>query len=43
MWPVWKPNAEYRVREHLIETEAEKLLAALKRSLGCLLGAESLG
>jgi site-specific recombinase XerD len=29
---VWKPNAEYRVREHLIETEAEKLLAALKRN-----------
>jgi site-specific recombinase XerD len=30
MWPVRKPNAEYRVREHLTETELEKLLAALK-------------
>jgi integrase len=28
--PVRRPNAEYRVREHLTETEIEKLLAALK-------------
>src|SRR5215468_9161287 len=32
MWPVRKPNAEYRVREHLTETEVEKLVAALKRN-----------
>ena len=30
MRPVRKPNAEYRVREHLTETEIDKLLAALK-------------
>ena len=28
MRPVRRPNAEYRVREHLTETEIEKLLAA---------------
>jgi integrase len=28
--PVRKANAEYRVREHLTETEVEKLIAALK-------------
>ena len=32
MRPVRRPNAEYRVREHLTETEIEKLLAALKRN-----------
>jgi integrase len=30
MRPVRKPNAEYRVREHLTETEIEKLVAALR-------------
>jgi site-specific recombinase XerD len=30
MRPVRRPNAEYRVREHLTETEVEKLLTALK-------------
>jgi hypothetical protein len=30
MRPVRKANAEYRVREHLTETEINKLLAALK-------------
>ena len=30
MRPVRRANAEYRVREHLTETEIEKLLAALK-------------
>jgi integrase len=30
--PVRKANAEYRVREHLTETEIEKLLAALRRN-----------
>jgi integrase len=30
--PVRKPNATYRVREHLTEGEIEKLLAALKRN-----------
>ena len=30
MRPVRRPNAEYRVREHLTETAVEKLLAALK-------------
>jgi len=30
MRPVRRANAEYRVREHLTETEVEKLLAALK-------------
>jgi integrase len=30
MRPVRKPNVEYRVREHLTETEVEKLLAELK-------------
>jgi integrase len=30
MRPVRRPNAEYRVREHLTETEVEKLLAALR-------------
>ena len=29
MRPVRKPNVEYRVREHLTETEVERLLAAL--------------
>ena len=32
MRPVRKANAEYRVREHLTETEIEKLLATLKRN-----------
>jgi integrase len=32
MRPVRRANAEYRVREHLTETEIEKLLAALKRN-----------
>ena len=32
MRPVRRPNAEYRVREHLTETEIEKLLAVLKRN-----------
>jgi integrase len=32
MRPVRKPNAEYRVREHLTESEIEKLLAALRRN-----------
>ena len=32
MRPVRRPNAEYRVREHLTETEIDKLLAALKRN-----------
>ena len=32
MRPVRKANAEYRVREHLTETEIEKLLAALRRN-----------
>jgi hypothetical protein len=32
MRPVRRPNAEYRVREHLTETEVEKLLTALKRN-----------
>jgi integrase len=32
MRPVRKPNAEYRVREHLTETEIDRLLAALKRN-----------
>jgi integrase len=30
MRPVRRANAEYRVREHLTETEITKLLAALK-------------
>jgi hypothetical protein len=30
MWPVRKPNTEYRVREHLTETEVTKLLDVLK-------------
>jgi site-specific recombinase XerD len=32
MRPVRKPNSEYRVREHLTETEIDKLLAALRRN-----------
>ena len=32
MRPVRKPNAAYRVREHLTESEVEKLLTALKRN-----------
>jgi type 1 fimbriae regulatory protein FimB/type 1 fimbriae regulatory protein FimE len=32
MRPVRRPNAEYRVREHLTETEVSKLLDALKRN-----------
>jgi site-specific recombinase XerD len=32
MRPVRRANAEYRVREHLTETEVGKLLAALKRN-----------
>jgi site-specific recombinase XerD len=32
MRPVWKPNAAYRVREHLTEDKVAKLLAALKRN-----------
>jgi site-specific recombinase XerD len=32
MRPVRRPNAEYRVREHLTETEIEKLLAVLQRN-----------
>jgi site-specific recombinase XerD len=32
MRPVRRANAEYRVREHLTETEVEKLLSALKRN-----------
>jgi integrase len=32
MRPVRKPNAEYRVREHLTESGVEKLLAALRRN-----------
>lgn len=32
MRPVRRPNVEYRVREHLTETEVEKLLAELKRN-----------
>ena len=30
MRPVRRPNAEYRVREHLTETEIAKLLTALR-------------
>ena len=32
MLPVRKPNVEYRVREHLTESEVEELLAVLKRN-----------
>jgi integrase len=32
MRPVRKPNVEYRVREHLTETEVETLLAMLNRN-----------
>jgi type 1 fimbriae regulatory protein FimB/type 1 fimbriae regulatory protein FimE len=32
MRPVRRPNAEYRVREHLTEAEVAKLLSALKRN-----------
>ena len=32
MRPVRRPNAEYRVREHLTEAEVTKLLAALKHN-----------
>jgi hypothetical protein len=32
MRPVRRANAEYRIREHLTETEIEKLFAALKRN-----------
>ena len=32
MRPVRRANAEYRVREHLTETEIDRLLAALKRN-----------
>ena len=32
MRPVGHPNSEYRVREHLIETEIDALLGALKRN-----------
>ena len=32
MRPVRRANAEYRVREHLTETEIDNLLAALKRN-----------
>ena len=32
MRPVRKANAEYRVREHLTETEIEKLLGAIRRN-----------
>ena len=32
MRPVGHPNSEYRVREHLTETEIDALLGALKRN-----------
>ena len=32
MLPVRRPNAEYRVREHLTESEVEELLAVLRRN-----------
>ena len=32
MRPVRRANSDYRVREHLTETEIDNLLAALKRN-----------
>lgn len=38
MLPVRRPNVEYRVREHLTESEVEELLAVLRRAIAMVIG-----